>query len=153
MNVSRHDSDFAFAWTDDAGTVWTDQSRSFAVKVFPHLHHIQRRNAFGDTNYNRDTSVSSFHDCIRGESRRDVNHRRVCAGLLYRIRNGVEYRNVFMCRPAFAGCNTTYDIRSILNHLFCMKRTFFAGEPLHYQTGRLVNQNAQCIAPVIELKK
>jgi hypothetical protein len=58
-----------------------------------------------------------------------------------------------MSGSTFTWRNSANDIRSILNHLFSMKCTLFAGESLHHQPGRLINQNAQCTAPIIELKK
>ena len=129
MNMARHDSDFAFAGTDNSGTVWTNQSGSFVVKIFPHLHHIERRNAFGNANHYRNACVSSFHDRIGGECRRHVDHRRVGTCLLNRVGDGVEYRNAFMRSPTFAGRDTANNIRSVLNHLFSMKRTFFPVSP------------------------
>jgi hypothetical protein len=147
MDVTRHDSDFAFARTDDAGTVWTDKSGRFSVQIFPDLHHIQSGNTFGYANNHRDTRVGSFHDRIGCKCRRHVNYRRVRACLFHGISDGVEYGNALVSSSTFAGRNATNDIRSILNHLLSMKRTLFARESLDDKARILINENAQATTP------
>jgi hypothetical protein len=48
---------------------------------------------------------------------------------------------------AFAGRHAGDDIRSILDHLPGMKRSFLAGDALHNQTRAFINENAQLLSP------
>lgn len=59
------------------------------------------------------------------------------------IDDGVEDGNAFVRRAAFSRRNATNNVRSILNHLFGMKRTFFTGDALHDQARGLIDENTQ----------
>ena len=50
-----------------------------------------------------------------------------------------------MSRAALARRYTSNDIRSILNHLSGMERTFFAGNALHHQARIPIDKNAHLL--------
>ncbi len=82
MNTAGHDADFCFAGRNNAGAVRTDEPRLRGLELGPHLHHVQRRNAFGDADDERNARVLRFKNGIGGKRRRHKNHGRVgaCGG-------------------------------------------------------------------------
>jgi hypothetical protein len=51
---ARHDADLALARRNDAGAVRPDQPRRACLSgKLPHLHHVERGNAFGDADHQR----------------------------------------------------------------------------------------------------
>ena len=50
-----------------------------------------------------------------------------------------------MRRAALARRYTSNDVRSILNHLSGMERTFFAGNALHHQARISIDKNAHLL--------
>jgi len=103
MNVTRHDSYLAFSRADDAGTIWSNESRRFVPEILLHLDHIQGGNTLGNANNNREAGVGCFHDRVGGKRRRHVDHRRIRACFLDCIRDGIEYRNAFVISATFPG--------------------------------------------------
>ena len=108
-------------------------------KIFFRLDHVERRNAFGDADDDRDARVGGFHDGVGGECGRNVDHRGIRTGFPDRVGNRVEDRNSLVRRAAFAGRDAADDIRSILDHLLRMEGSFFAGNTLHDQPRRFIN--------------
>src|SRR5688572_1431780 len=147
MNVARHDAYFALAGTDNARTVWTNQTSGFVFQIFPDLHHVERGYTFGDTYNHADAGIGSFHDRIRRKSRRHVDHRRIGARFFDRVGDSVEYRNTFVGRATFARRHATDYVGSILNHLLSMERAFLAGNSLDDKARVLINKNAQEVLP------
>ena len=92
----RHDADAAFladvagddaglglARRDEAGAIRADEPRRRALLEERHrAHHVERRNALGDADDERDAGVGRFHHRVGGERRRHEDDRRVRAGLL-----------------------------------------------------------------------
>lgn len=74
MNVTRHDANFAFAWLNDSGAVWSDEPRFGAVEMILDFDHVQLGNAFGDTDNERNLSLDRRHNCLGSSRRRNVNH-------------------------------------------------------------------------------
>ena len=59
------------------------------------------------------------------------------------VSDGIEDWNVFVGRPTFSRSDPADDVRSVLNHLLCVKRAFLAGNSLHDETRTFIYQNAQ----------
>src|SRR5437879_12228412 len=60
VNLSGHDADLAFAGRDDAGAVGADEASLAAAKRGGHAHHIERGNAFGDADEERQPGVNGL---------------------------------------------------------------------------------------------
>ena len=81
-----------------------------ALQELPGLHHVERRNAFGDADHQRQAGVGGFHDGVGGERRRHEDHRGIGAGFLHGLRHGVEHRQVQMLAAALAGHHAAHHL-------------------------------------------
>jgi len=145
MNVAGHDSDLAFARADNARTIGTNQTCRLIGQIFLNLDHVQRRDALGNANNDWDSGSGGFHNRIRCEGRRNINHGRIRAGFLHGVGYSVENRNAFMRRAALAGRDSAYNVRSILNHLLCMEGALFARDSLNHKARFFIHENAQLL--------
>src|SRR4029078_4338989 len=95
MDVAGHDADLALVGRDDAGAVRADEARLAALfaEAFGDLDHVEHRDALGDRDDELDARVDGFDDRFGGARRRDVDHRRVAAGLLARFGARAEPRS------------------------------------------------------------
>src|SRR6266576_1270963 len=57
------------------------------------------------------------------------------------VSNSIKDRYASMSGATFTGSDTTHDISPIFNHLFCMKRAFFAGDSLHNKASVFIDKN------------
>src|SRR5438128_9455061 len=62
VNVTGHDPNFTRARSDDARTIWSDQSRSPSAHLRFHAHHVHDRNSFRDADDKIDIGVDAFED-------------------------------------------------------------------------------------------
>ena len=116
------------------------------LQEFPRLHHVERRNAFGDADHQRDARIGGFHDGVGGERRRHENHGGVRAGLLHGLRHGIEHRQVEVLGAALAGRHAADDVGAVGDGLLRVERAFLAGEALHDQSRVFVYQYAHSFA-------
>ncbi len=86
MDVTRHDSDFAFARLNNAGTVRADET-SLVLRAHDglHLDHVESGNALGDAHNEVHLSLDGLQDGVGGERRRDINNRSFSVGGLLGI--------------------------------------------------------------------
>src|ERR671912_493501 len=104
MNMAGHDADFAFRpRCNDPWTVRPDQTRGSVLQVIPGAHHVDNRNAFGDTDYEGEARVGSLDDGVGGKWRRNKNHGGVRSRLPDAALDGVEYGQIEVLRAALAG--------------------------------------------------
>src|SRR5260370_32784830 len=64
VDAAGHDANFAFAWRDDAGAVLADEARFLEVHDGGDAHHVERGDAFGNTDDQRELGIGSFQDCV-----------------------------------------------------------------------------------------
>src|SRR5713101_8326649 len=102
VNVTWHYSDFAFARRYNARAVRADQSRTDAAQITLDSHHIEDRNAFGDTDYQLDAGRRGFKYRVCGECRRDINDAGIRSSRPARLLDGVKDRNSLKVRAALA---------------------------------------------------
>src|SRR5215510_6464626 len=107
------------------------------------LDHVKCGNPFGDANHQLDTPISSFHDGIGCERRRDEDDRgvgsRLFLGLSYRVKHG---ESLVSC-PALARSHSAYNLRAVSFGLESVKGTLSSGNTLNNQSSGLINQDAQ----------
>src|SRR5712692_8585657 len=113
MNVPWHDSDFALARRNDAGTVRADQPSLLPFQKGACTNHVERRYALGDTNDQFDSCCSRLHDCVRRERWWDENNRGVRARFATSFFYRVENINIAVLCPALAWRNATNDVRAV----------------------------------------
>ena len=121
------------------GTIRPDQPRLSILQEFPGLHHVERRNAFGDADDQVDLRVGRFHDRVGRERRRHKNHRGIGAGLVGRFAHRIENRPALVRRPALAGRHAADDLRAVSRAGLRVKCAFAAGEALHHDPRILIH--------------
>jgi len=74
VDVTRHDTDLAFARLDDTGTVRANQAR-LVLRLHDRfdLDHIESGNTLSDADNEIHLCLNSFEDSISGEGRRNIN--------------------------------------------------------------------------------
>src|ERR1700676_4228370 len=144
MNVSGHDSDFAFARRNDARAIRTDQARRAALHEVAHLHHVGGRDAFGDADHQRNARLGRFHHGIGGVRRRPENHGSVCSGLLHGIGGGVEDRDAEMSLTALSGGDAPDHLGAVVDGSLRVEAGFAAGESLEDDARVLIDEDAHC---------
>src|SRR4029079_532948 len=81
---------------------------------------------------------------------RNVNDSRVCSGLLDRLRDGIEDRNLILeSLSALARRNACDDLGAVLHHLLGVKRPIAAGDALDEEAGVLVDEDAHAAFPPV----
>ena len=89
-----------------------------------------------------DAGVGGLHDRVGGERRRDEDHRRVGAGLLDRLGDGVEDRQAVAVSPALAGRDAADHLRAVLQAALGVERAGRAGDALADDAVFLVDEDA-----------
>ncbi len=125
----------------------------FSLQIFFHFHHILYRNTFSDTNYQLNTCIGSFHNCIGCKSRRNKNDTYISACFFYSISNSIKNGSVKMSIAPFARRYTTNYICSVFNHLSSMKSTFGTGKTLYNYFRIFINQNAHQKMFLVKMRK
>src|SRR5713101_9614169 len=90
MNVARHNSNLAFAWRNNSGTIRSNQPRAPVLQKLPRTNHVEHGNAFGDANDQFELGVRGLHDSVSSKGRRHKNHRRIGASLVHSFLHAVE---------------------------------------------------------------
>src|SRR5713226_9339119 len=147
VNASGHDADLAFARRDDAGTIWADQARLRVAHGRGDAHHVERGNAFGDANDQRERGISGFENGVGGKCRRHKNDRSIRGGFTHGVGKGVEHGPVEMLRAAFARGYAADYVRAVLDHLLRVKGAFAARKALHNEPRFFTHQNAHRAPP------
>src|SRR5487761_916311 len=73
VNVTGHDSDFAFARRNQAGAIGANETGMGLVQLGGDTHHVKSGNAFGDADDKRQARVNRFENRVGGKRRRDKN--------------------------------------------------------------------------------
>src|SRR5262249_47183066 len=89
----------------------------------------------------RDFRLDRLADRVGRARRRHVDHARVAAGLVLRLRDGVEHRQIEMERAAFARRGAADHLCAVGDRGFRMERAVLAGEALGDDLGVLVDQD------------
>ena len=111
------------------------------------LHHVQRRNAFGDADDQRNARVLGFENGVGGKGRRNKDHRRVGAGLLHGVGHGIKDRPAFVRRSTFARSNSADNVGAVFRAAYGVEGAFFACQALHDESSFLLTKTAIGISP------
>ena len=131
VNIAGHDADLGLAWRDNAGAVGTDEARGRVFQLGPHLDHVERGDALGDADDQRNARVLGFENSVGGKRRRNKDHGCVGAGGGHSVRYGVEDRPAFVRSAALAGSYAADNLRAVFRAAFGVKGAFFARESLN----------------------
>ena len=151
VNVAGHDADLGLAGGDDAGAVRPDETRLRVLQLGPHLDHVQRGNALGDGDDQRNARVLGFENGVGGKRRRDKDHGRVGSGLLHGVLNRIEDGPAFVGCAALAGSYATNDLGAVFSATHRVKGAFFAGNALNDESSVLIYQDRHLMPPHLRL--
>ena len=142
VDEAGHDADLALTRRNNPGAVGADQATVLFFQDGLDPHHVQHRDAFGDTDHHPDARIGRLKDGVGGKGRRHVDHAGVGAGLRDGVRYGVEDGAIQMGLAASPGRDSSHYLRSVFNALFGMKRALLAGESLADDPGVFVDEYA-----------
>ena len=117
VNMTRHNTDLAFARGDHAGAVGTYQTHAQLVTAHLGFKHIQRGDAFSNTHNQLDAAVRRFEDRILTEGCRHVDNRSIRASGGHRIGYRIEYRQTQVLLSAFPRGHTANHLCAVLDSL------------------------------------
>ena len=145
-DVGRHDADLAVGGRiDDSGAVRADEGYVLVLQEGFHLLHVLHRNAFRDADDEFNARVSSFHDGVRCEGRRNKNHGGIAVRSFFGFRHSIEDGDfAFKELAALAGGHTGNHIGAEVHAVFGVERAGASGDALHDQTGVFVNERCHC---------
>src|SRR6056297_606201 len=141
VDMAGHDADLAGVRRDDAGAVGADQLGVRGFQRALDAHHVQNRDTFGDADDHFHLGVDRLEDRVGGEGRRDIDHRRVRAGLVPGLVDRVEDRQVKMRLAALAGGHAADHLGAIGDRLFGVESALRAGEALTDHLGVFVDED------------
>ena len=160
VNMAGHDADFSAAVVaggDDAGAVRTNQSNTRTVVDERHgFHHVKCRNAFGDADHNAFAldgikGVSSLHDGLPGEGRRDVDDGGIRIGGFDGFKHRVPHWKGLTLKvdglTAFSGCASADDVGAVLDHLVSVEHSLLSSDALHEDLCVFFNPNRHQAPP------
>src|SRR5687767_2236455 len=130
MNMPGHDPDLAPARRDDARAVGPDQSRLLPFKKGCRADHVEGRHTLGNTNDQIDAGIRGFHDRVSSERWWNKDDGRVGAGLAAGFVDAVEDIDAFMFDAALTWGDAADNLRSVVDSLQRVKRSFFSRESL-----------------------
>jgi hypothetical protein len=148
--VAGHDADLRLSRREQPRTVGAHQPHPFLIEIGTDADHIQRGDAFGDADDERNSGIGRFEDSVGGETSRHVDDRRVGLGLRHRLGDGVKHRHPAVAGPlpTLAGRDTGHDMRAVRDHLLAVELTLASGDTLHEQPGVLVDQDCHWGPPI-----
>jgi hypothetical protein len=104
-----------------------------------HLHHVERRDAFGDADGEGHAGIGGFEDGVGGEGRRDEDEGAFGAGLADGVVDGVEDGDAVLgLLAAAAGGDAGDDLRAVLDAAAGLEAALLARDPLDEDAGVLV---------------
>ena len=101
-DLGRDDPDVRLPRRQRARAVRAEHRDPARPDVVVDAQHLVRRQALGDADHRLDPGVDGLVDRVRREARRDEDHRRVRAGLVDRLGDGVEDRDALDVLAALA---------------------------------------------------
>ena len=141
VNVAGHDADLAFAGRDDAGAVRPDEDALARLDDRINAGHVDDGDAFGDRADHADAGVDRFENRVGSECRRDEDHRRIGAGLLYGFFDGVKDGQPFDRLASFARRDAADHFRAVFLAPFGMELADVAGNALADNARVFVDQD------------
>src|SRR5687768_3055123 len=139
--MARNNAGLCLARGDDSGTVRTDEPHAPAFHEGHHLEHVQRRDALGDADRQRDLRIGSFHDRVGRKWGRNENHRRVRSGLPTSIMHAVKDRPTLVGRATFAWRDASDNARAVRRRRLRVEGSFASGQALDDEPGVPVEED------------
>jgi len=124
MNVTRHDSNFAFTWLNDARAVRPyNSSLLLRLKSGEDIKHVLSRYTIGYNDDEVEFSIYSFHYCFFGMRGWNIYYRGLAVCFLFGLSYIFENRQPEMRCPSFLGVYSTHHLGAVLNGLQSMECT------------------------------
>jgi hypothetical protein len=106
-----------------------------------HAQHLVRRNVLGDADDGADSGVDGLVDRVRREACRDEDQRRVRAGLLYGVGDGVEDGNSLDVLACLARRDAGDDSRPVVAVAQAVEAALASCETLDDETRVVVDDD------------
>ena len=118
MNISGHDSNFAFTRFYDSWTVRSDKScLSLLFQGRYNVKHVLSGNTISYYDYKLDFSVDRLHNRFFSVRSRDIYDRRLAVSLFLSLCDTREHRQPQMRSPSLIGVDPSDHFRTVLNRL------------------------------------
>lgn len=140
--MTGHDAHFALARGDDSRAVPTQESGdSVRLQAVRNLGHVGDGDTFGDQCNEGHTCGFALKDGVSGKGRWNEDDRCVGTGgldcLFYRVKDWLAEKLL----AAFAGCHSSDDIGSVVDHLLGMESAFFSGDSANDDLGVFIDED------------
>ena len=141
-NVPRHDAHLAFARSNDARAVATQQSgHAIRSQSIHHPSHVRNRNPLGNQRYERKSRRFALKHRIRSKRRWNKNDRCIRSGRFNRFRNRVKDWLAQELLAALSRGHAAHNLGSIVNHLLSVERTLTAGHTANNHFCIFIDEN------------
>jgi len=142
MNISRHNTDFAFSWFNDTWTVWSNKS-SFASSVHNRFNfdHIKCWNTFSNTDNQINFRFDGFKDGISSKWGWYINNRCFSTSCFYAFFNSSKNWYSKMLGASLSFIYSSNNIGSIGNRLLCMESSVLSCHSLNENFCVFINEN------------
>src|SRR5262245_10811216 len=141
MNVPWHDADLTLPRGNGAGAIGTQELGSSSLQISFHSDHVPHRDAFSNTDDQRNARVRRFHNRICGEWRGYIDHADIGCRLANGARDGIEDRNAFEPAAPFAGGYSRDHLSPVLLARFGMKLAGGTGDALGQNPSLFADQD------------
>ena len=141
VDSARHDAHLAFARSNHARTIWTDEIDIGLVhETCLDPQHVEYGYAFCDAGDDLHTGVGRLYDRISGERRRDEDHARRRPRFGHGCVHRIEHGQAQMRGAAASGGYAADQLRPIFNRLLGMESSLSACKSLHDDLGVFIDQ-------------
>ena len=131
VDLPWHDANLAFPWSNDAGTVRTDQPGVVHLLNHGfHPHHVKDGNPFGDADDDSNARISGLQNGVCGKWWGNVNDSGISTGVGHCLLNRVINRQIQVSCTPFARCHSAHQLGAVSQRLFGVEGALTAGQSL-----------------------
>ena len=125
-----HDANLCFTRRNHARAIRPNETRVVTLQGFLDANHIVHRNAFRDTDDQRNACIGGFQNGVSSARGRDVDHADISARRPNSIVGGIEYRQSQMLLPSSSRRDTANESATVGDALLRMEGALLASEAL-----------------------
>lgn len=131
MNVTWHDSNFAFIWFNNSWTVGSDHSghRLRSESIF-NSDHIMLRNTISNGDNKFKLSFNSFNDSGSSKRRGNINNGSLASSFFFGLSAIFENWKAKVGATCFFRIDSSYHLSFIIKSLLGLESSFFSSNTL-----------------------
>lgn len=144
MNVTRHDTNLAFAGLDNTGAVRTDES-SLALRAHDSLDldHVEGRDTLSDADDEVHLGFDGLKNGVGSKRRRNINDGGLSISHFLALGEGSEDGETEMLGAALSLVDATNNLGAVGNRLLSMEGTVLTSHTLDEDLGVLVDEHVR----------